>query len=106
VTLIFPNYWDRNNYVGAREVVRVPGPNFRSELYATPPAGQDTIMAIVSSRRWQELEIGRPDAATVMAAWHCFCSSIDCCAGSFSKTSGKCAPEKHNMLSVKRRFPF
>lgn len=68
VTLLFPNYWDRDNFVRARKIVRVPGPNFQSELFAAPPSGRDTILAIVSARRWRELEVGRPDAATVMAA--------------------------------------
>jgi hypothetical protein len=56
VTLLFPNYWDSDNFVSAGRVVTVPSASFQSEFFASEPAGKDTIIAIVSSESWEELE--------------------------------------------------
>ena len=56
VTMLFPNHWDRDNFVDADTTVAVPGDRFSSEFIASAPKGVDTVLAVVSTQRWQALE--------------------------------------------------
>ncbi len=67
-TLLFPNYWDRDNFIPANKKITVPGKKFQSELYAAAPTGRDTVIALVSSRRWPEFESIKADSTQLMAA--------------------------------------
>ena len=67
VTLFFPNHLDRNNFITAGSVVTVPDENFNAEFYAAEPVGHDTIIAIVSTQPWQELEKADINAQTILA---------------------------------------
>jgi hypothetical protein len=67
VTLLFPNNFDRNNFIEAGSVVTVPGPKFSSEFFADEPAGFDTIIAVVSTQPWKELEGADINAQTILA---------------------------------------
>jgi hypothetical protein len=67
VTLLFPNHLDRDNYIIAGIVVTVPGAKFLSEILADEPVGQDTIIAVVSTRPWKELERMEIDEQNIMA---------------------------------------
>ena len=67
VSLLFPNHWDTDNRIKSDAVVTVPGAHFRSQLMATEPAGRDTIIAVVSSRPWPELELVESNSKAVMA---------------------------------------
>jgi hypothetical protein len=66
-TLLFPNYWDKNNYINPGQIATVPGLDFRSELFATEPLGLDTIIALVSDNPWPELENIQVDSQQVLA---------------------------------------
>jgi hypothetical protein len=67
VTLLFPNHLDRDNYIMAGTVATVPGAKFLSEILADEPVGQDTIIAVVSTRPWKELERMEIDEQNIMA---------------------------------------
>jgi len=67
VTLLFPNHLDRDNYITAGTVATVPGAEFLSEILADEPVGQDTIIAVVSTRPWKELERMEIDEQNIMA---------------------------------------
>jgi len=67
VTLLFPNHLDRDNYIMAGTVATVPGAEFLSEILADEPVGQDTIIAVVSTRPWKELERMEIDEQNIMA---------------------------------------
>lgn len=66
--MLFPNYWDRDNFIQANKRITVPGKKFQSELYVTDPTGIDTVIAVVSSRRWPELETIKADSSQLMVA--------------------------------------
>jgi hypothetical protein len=67
VTLLFPNHLDRDNYILAGTVVTVPDAKFLSEILADEPVGQDTIIAVVSTSPWKELERMDIDEEKIMA---------------------------------------
>lgn len=56
VTLLFKNYWGQDNFIQVDTTITAPNDNFRSEFIASEPIGVDTVMAIVSTKRWGELE--------------------------------------------------
>lgn len=67
VTLLFPNDWDKDNLVEADRTTTIPNDKFKSEFIASPPRGVDTVIAIVSKQRWQELENIESDPDEVLS---------------------------------------
>ncbi len=67
VTLLFPNHWDRDNFVAAGATVTVPSDRFNSEFIASAPKGIDTVIAVVSTQRWQALEDIRSNPDDVLS---------------------------------------
>ncbi len=68
VSLLFPNKWDKSNVIEADHVLIVPGRNAMAEFIVSEPTGTETVLALVSTEPWPEMDLIRGNAEELITS--------------------------------------